>query len=392
MSRWRGLGLAVLWIGTFGLVATLWLQARRANPDIVYRGRNFYGVFTVFEHRKDEPRGHHYLLQHGRITHGLQLADPQLQSWPQLTTATKVGLAGSHGDGASKSADRDHWFGRGTIATYARSGDFLHFYEINPAVKELAARTFTYLKRCAGTWTITPGDARLSLELEPSQNFDLLAVDAFSSDAIPVHLLTREAFALYLFHLNTNGLMAVHVSNHFLDLEPVVLRQAAEFGLHAVVIDHDADPAQWWIYSSTWILLSRDDQVLPPRPSAQMPGRTSPPGRCPFGRTTTVAFSRLSDKKKNPADPCEAARSLGCLRNLSDQSTLILRGFTRSDFGRVRVNTPCSMRAETLAVSIAGSSSNTRRKPTSCDSRNNASPGRGSTWRLPVWSVRSLLA
>ena len=263
VSKWRGLGLALLWIGTFGFAATLWLQARRANPDIIYRGRNFYGVLTVFEHRKDEPRGHHYLLQHGRITHGLQLADPQLQTLATTYYGNQsgIGLALK----ALTQANRRIGIiglGTGTIATYARPGDFLHFYEINPAVKELAAHPFTHLKQCAGAWSITPGDARLSLENEPSQDFDLLALDAFSSDAIPVHLLTREAFALYLFHLNTNGLLAVHVSNHFLDLEPVVLRQAAEFGLHAVVIDHDADPAQWWIYSSTWILLSRNDQLL----------------------------------------------------------------------------------------------------------------------------------
>jgi spermidine synthase len=241
----------------------MWLQARRANPDIVYRGRNFYGVLTVFEHRKDEPRGHHYLLQHGRITHGLQFADPQLQPLATTYYGHQSGL-GLALEGMTRVNRRIGiiGLGTGTIATYARAGDFLHFYEINPAVKELAEQPFTYLNKCAGNWAITPGDARLSLENESSQNFDLLALDAFSGDAIPVHLLTREAFALYLSHLNTNGLLAVHISNHFLDLEPVVLRQAAEFGLHAVVIDHDADPAQWWIYSSTWVLLSRDDQPL----------------------------------------------------------------------------------------------------------------------------------
>lgn len=263
LSNWHGLGLALLWIGTFGLDAALWLQARRTNPEIVYRGRNFYGVLTVFEHRKEEPRGHHFLLQHGRITHGLQLADPQLQSLATTYYGKQSGL----GLALTAMAQANRrigiiGLGAGTIATYARSGDFLQFYEINPTVKELATRSFTYLNRCAGKWTITPGDARLSLENEPRQNFDLLAIDAFSSDAIPVHLLTREAFALYLHHLNTNALMAVHISNHFLDLEPVVLRQAAEFGLHAAVIDHDADPAQWWIYSSTWVLLSRDEHLL----------------------------------------------------------------------------------------------------------------------------------
>src|SRR6185369_12240572 len=102
----------------------------------------------------------------------------------------------------------------------------------------------------------------LSLERAAPQAFDLLTVDAFSSDSIPVHLLTKEAFEIYLRHLKPTGILAVHVSNHFLNLEPVVLRLAREFHLEAAVIDHDAKPEQWWIYSSTWILLARGDQIL----------------------------------------------------------------------------------------------------------------------------------
>ena len=103
--------------------------------------------------------------------------------------------------------------GTGTLAAYGRAGDYFRFYEINPLVLQLANTEFTYLKICKARLDVALGDARLSLEREPSENFDVIAVDAFSSDAIPVHLLTREAFVLYFRHLKPTGVLAVHVSN-----------------------------------------------------------------------------------------------------------------------------------------------------------------------------------
>jgi hypothetical protein len=100
------------------------------------------------------------------------------------------------------------------------------------------------------------------LEKEPPQDFDLLALDAFSSDAIPVHLLTREAFEVYGRHVRTNGVIAVHVSNHFLDLEPVIINVADALGYKFAVIDYDETDEKWWLYSSTWILLSRYEGFL----------------------------------------------------------------------------------------------------------------------------------
>jgi hypothetical protein len=270
-------------LGFIAFAAALWLQARWFNPEIVYRSRNFYGILTVFEHRRDEPRGHHYLLQHGRITHGLQLVDPELQSLATTYYGKESGIGltlramppGQRRIGVVG-------LGTGTIAAYGTKGDQFRFYEINPAVNVLALRPFNYLRRCAGKWEVVPGDARLALEREPPQNFDLLALDAFSSDAIPVHLLTRQAFEIYLRHLSSTGVLAVHISNHFLDLEPVVLRLAQEFELKAAVIDHDADPLQWWIYSSTWVLLSRDGRFLE-LPSISTASRSiSSPVRAPL--------------------------------------------------------------------------------------------------------------
>ena len=94
------------------------------------------------------------------------------------------------------------------------------------------------------------------------KHFDLLVLDAFSSDAIPVHLLTQEAFEVYERHLNTNGVIAVHISNQYLDLEPVVVNLARHFGYRLASIDFDENDEEWWLYSSTWVLLSRNDRII----------------------------------------------------------------------------------------------------------------------------------
>src|SRR5260370_30029976 len=127
--------------------------------------------------------------------------------------------------------------GAGTLASYGRPGDSYRFYEINPLVIQVAHSQFTFLKDSKADVQVALGDARLSLEREPKQSFDVLAVDAFSSDSIPVHLLTKEAFGLYFRHLKDNGVLAVHVSNRYVDLEPVVARAAAALGKEAMVVD-----------------------------------------------------------------------------------------------------------------------------------------------------------
>jgi spermidine synthase len=148
--------------------------------------------------------------------------------------------------------------GTGTLAVYGRAGDVIRFYEINPLVIDIASRNFSYLRDTEARVEVATGDARLCLEREPVQNFDVLAIDAFSGDSIPVHLLTREAFALYLRHLKPAGILAVHVSNGYLDLAPVVVRLGESYGKRTVVVHtpptHDA-------YHSDWVLMS-DDTVF----------------------------------------------------------------------------------------------------------------------------------
>jgi SAM-dependent methyltransferase len=261
--HWHLLACIWLGIGWLALAETLWHYGCGPRAEVVLAWRDFYGALTVYEHRKDQPEGHHFLLQHGRITHGLQFVDPERATWATTYYGAESGIglamqalpAGSRRIGLVG-------LGTGTLAAYGRAGDCLRIYELNPQIERLARSPFTYLSHCPAKVEVVPGDARLSLEREPSQQFDLLALDAFSSDAIPVHLLTREAFELYGRHLKPNGVLAVHISNHYLDLEPVVANLARHFNYKAALINYDGADETWWLYSSTWMLLTHDEKLL----------------------------------------------------------------------------------------------------------------------------------
>jgi spermidine synthase len=144
--------------------------------------------------------------------------------------------------------------GTGTIAAYGRFGDYYRYYEINPLVPPIARGQFYFVPNCPAKLDIAMGDARLSLEREAPENFDLLAVDAFSSDAIPVHLLTEEAMALFFRHLRPDGVLAVHISNRYLDLQPVVESEAAALGKLSRTIDNEDDTSVD-VFSATWVLV-----------------------------------------------------------------------------------------------------------------------------------------
>jgi hypothetical protein len=262
-QHWRFLTCAWLSLGMIALGAILWKQGHDSGSERVYRSRNFYGVLTVYEHQKDEPLSHYFLLQHGRITHGLQFADPAQAMWPISYYGPESGIGlGVAALAAGHRRIGVVGLGTGTMAAFARAGDYMRFYEINPQVQAVATSWFSYLPKCPGTVEVAPGDARLTLEQEPPQHFDLLVLDAFSSDAIPVHLLTKEAFEVYQRHLNTNGIIAVHISNHYLDLEPVVVNLARHFNYKLASIDYEESDDEWWLYSSTWVLLSRNEGII----------------------------------------------------------------------------------------------------------------------------------
>lgn len=282
---WLRSRLVVLfWLaaGTVDLTWALVVQAREDHEDMIFRARNFYGTLAVLERDRDFPEAHHVILQHGRITHGLQLRDP---AQARLATSyygphSGIGLAL-----AAVTHPERHvgvvGLGTGTIAALGQPGDRFRLYEINPTVIGLARTTFTYLRDSAAKVEVVRGDARLSLERETPQGFDVLALDAFSSDAIPVHLLTKEAMALYGRHLRPEGVIAVHISNRYLDLEPVVRRLAQEFGYGVATIafeddDESYDDLSWWDYSSTWMLLTKDKALLA-KPEIRKPAEERAP-------------------------------------------------------------------------------------------------------------------
>jgi hypothetical protein len=151
--------------------------------------------------------------------------------------------------------------GAGVLAGYCRAGDAFRFYEINPLDLEFANTQFTFLRDCPSLPEVLLGDARLTLEREPPQRFDVLAVDAFSSDSIPAHLLTTEAFRLYFRHLAPAGILAVHVSNRYLDLEPVVAANAAALGRQAALVDDPGDYEDYYT-SSDWVLVTANPVTL----------------------------------------------------------------------------------------------------------------------------------
>ena len=147
--------------------------------------------------------------------------------------------------------------GIGTLARYGRVGDSFRFYEIDPDVVQHAREHFTYLSDSAAHVDVVLGDGRLSLERESPQNYDLLVLDAFSSDAIPVHLLTREAMEIYQRHLKPDGVIAIHISNRFFDLRATVNRLAEEIGLRSEIIESKSNE-QLGTYHAHWMLLSRN--------------------------------------------------------------------------------------------------------------------------------------
>jgi hypothetical protein len=272
-SRRTFLLLALLVIA---FCVSLYVSTQRQASQALVRVRNFYGVLRVEDRVAPgvvleqgnsrqllDPDPHYSDLINGTIEHGIQF----LSARRRMETTTYYGpesgvaraLAAAGKSGPVKAGIIG--LGAGTIAAYGRSGDQYTFYEINPLVVELAKNQFSFLRQSPARLTIVPGDARLSLEQQPPQQFDVLAVDAFTSDAIPVHLLTREAFVLYLRHVKPEGIIAVHVSNRYLDLVPVVRGAAASLSLKATVIDSGGNDSRA-IYRATWVLVGSETGLV----------------------------------------------------------------------------------------------------------------------------------
>lgn len=252
----RRFGMLLFAALSVGIATHAWKSDHSAGQEAVARGRNFYGTLHVFDsgQGKDAWR----VLAHGTITHGAQFLDPERRAWPvtYYSADSGVGLAIASLPEAPRRLGVIG-LGAGSLAVWGRKGDLVRFYDINPLVETFARRHFTYLQDSPAQVEVAMGDARLTLDREAPQHYDLLALDAFSSDAIPVHLLTREAFGVYLKHLRPGGVLAVHVSNRYLNLRPVVRAAALSLGLETLVVDTDSDD-EAGIYGSTWILLTQN--------------------------------------------------------------------------------------------------------------------------------------
>jgi SAM-dependent methyltransferase len=205
--------------------------------------RNFYGGLRTADYGSPQDHDWTRKLTHGAINHGEQYLQPERAREPTsyFGPSSGVGRAIKEKDRHKPQRIGITGLGAGVMLTYARPGDCYRIYEINPLVIDLARSEFTFLRDCPAKVELVLGDARLSLEREPPQQFDVLHMDAFSSDSVPVHLLTHEAFQLYFRHLKPDGVLVIHISNRYLTLEPVVAQAAARLGKHSLLVSDDGD-------------------------------------------------------------------------------------------------------------------------------------------------------
>jgi hypothetical protein len=280
-KRARRFAFAVAALFLTGIV----MADANADGTVLHRERTFFGVYRV----SIDAEGRYRSLFHGTTLHGLQALDPA-RAGESLTYFHRTGPFGQLFEALPQAAAASHvgvvGLGVGTLATYARPGQQWTFYEIDPAVETIARRTggFTYLKACGERCRVVLGDARLSLANEAAPQYGLIVLDAFSSDAIPMHLMTTEALSLYLARLEPHGVIAFHISNRHLTLGPVLGRLAAAHGLVALEQQDDqigSDVRADGKTASDWVVIARSRQDVaaltgdarwtPPRVQASTP-------------------------------------------------------------------------------------------------------------------------
>ena len=253
------LGMTPNWrtcVGVLGgamSMALVWASVsyhQAKSEGVTWKARNFYGSLKMYEY------GGYRRMLHGQIIHGQQYVSDDLRRRPTtyFTPASGVGLAMLAKGEKGPLHVGVLGLGVGTLVAYGRAGDVYRLYEIDPLVIELAQEKFTYLSDTEAKLEIVLGDGRLQLEREPSQQFDVLVMDAFSGDSVPVHLLTLEAFAIYFKHLKTDGVLAMNVTNAFLDLVPVLKRAADHHGKNIRLLEHPGD--QDLAFASRWVVIT----------------------------------------------------------------------------------------------------------------------------------------
>lgn len=263
-------------IGLVVLAKVLLITVRAGLRNSQIASRNFYGTLAVIKNDASSPQWYNYAMRNGRIFHGWQYPEADKRSEPTsyYGRSSGIGLLMLERSRHARPASPEGQFrvgivglGIGTIAAYGRPGDYIRYYEINPDVIKVAADPhgyFTFLRDSRAKIDVIRGDARLSMQRElrngEPQRFDVLVIDAFSGDAIPVHLITKEAMDVYLREVKPDGVIAFHVTNGYLDLRPVVKELARHFNLRAAWV-HDVPDSRMYTISD-WVLVARNDHVL----------------------------------------------------------------------------------------------------------------------------------
>jgi hypothetical protein len=265
--RWWVAGGAVAAVAATAVLAAYNFNHHFSDTRVVLR--NFYGVVRTRDFPDPVP---FRAMYHGGIKHGGQLLDADHRNQPTAyfgpgsaygrvfaslpDTPRRVGIVG---------------LGAGVIAAYARRADVFRFYEIDPQVAAVAMAEFSFLRTSPAQIDIVLGDGRLSLEREPNQQYDVLALDAFSGDSIPMHLLTREAMTTYIRHIKPDGVIVFQATNRFVDIAPVVERLAAEFGYTAVMVrdapeSRTVNGTDYWLAETDQIIFTRNHKLLSAQP------------------------------------------------------------------------------------------------------------------------------
>ncbi len=268
LAQWTGRNFAVrvpLMALMFGGIISVYAAATNKQPGIEAR-RNFYGVLRVVE--RSDKNGPLRELSHGRIQHGLQYLDPEKRRWATTYYGPHSGVALAIDALPHPRRVAVVGLGAGTLAAWGREGDTYRFYEINPNVEPIARKWFTFLQDSKAHPQVILGDARIQLERElaegHSHDYDLIAVDAFSGDAIPMHLLTAECAEIYRQRLAPGGILALHISNRALDLEPVTRGLARYLGWQArmVLVARDLLDEDKGESNSRWVLITEKRETF----------------------------------------------------------------------------------------------------------------------------------
>ncbi|MBZ5617940.1 MAG: fused MFS/spermidine synthase [Acidobacteriia bacterium] len=287
---WRHPAPLVAWTLLLGLAAFLGLQMRDSARVARVAVRNFYGELRVQDSGPASVPYSTRTLIHGTIDHGEQYLDPARRGYPTTYYGPHTGVGIAIHERQARGAIRVGviGLGTGTLAAYGRPGDYYRFYEINPLVLRIAQSEFFFLRDSRANVDVVLGDARLSLEREAPQDFDVLAVDAFSSDSIPLHLLTREAMSVFFRHLKPDGVLAVHITNRCLDLGPVLAGESHSAGKLARVVDTRADDTER-IFAAKWVLMTAPPSGF----DRQVMGNSLPLGSKRIVRLWTDDYSNL---------------------------------------------------------------------------------------------------